>query len=142
LIRSLGKLKRIIFKMKKQAKETIESHNAKEEVHELIMDAAGNSDVIETGFSKSLCPIYKILKEETFSPRGQILNLKAGLYTDILYKSALCMGAEQRSIPLIPFAKIIRKARKVLAEEGRAPMTDEVKKMIEEIKGYLSEPAN
>ena len=120
----------------KAIKETVESHNAREEVRELIQ---GN---LKSGFSKALDPIYKVFKEETVSPRGQLLNLEKGIYSEILYKSALCMGAEQGSLSKTPFAKIMRKARIVLVEEGRAPQalqTEDVKAIIEEIQNYLME---
>ncbi len=123
--------------MKKQIKPkirtTIESHNAREEVRELIQGS------LKSGFSKALDPVYKVIKEETISPRGQLLNMEKGIYSDILYKASLCMGAEQGSLSKVPFSRIIRKARKVLVEEGRASQTEDVKKIVEEIKEYLKE---
>ena len=110
---------------------SIESHNAKEEVFELIMNN------INSGLSKSLDPVYKIIKEETVSPRGQILNLEKGVYNNILYKSTLCMGAEQKSLSNIPFSKIIRKARKVLTEQGLEP--ESVKEVLKQIKSLIEE---
>ena len=113
--------------------ESVDSHNTREEVNDLI------GDVIEIGTSKSLCPIYKITKEESFSPRGQIINLKKGVYTENLYKSALCMGADQKSIPFIPFSKIIRKARKVLIEQDKFLPTEEMAPLLKEINDYIDE---
>ncbi len=110
---------------------TIESHNAKEEVMELI---GGN---INSGLSKSLDPVYRVIKEETISPRGQLLNLEKGVYDNILYKSALCMAAEQKSLSGVPFSKIIRKARKVLTEQGCEP--ESVKEVLKQIKVLIEE---
>ena len=113
---------------------SVESHNAREEVSELMVDN------VHSGFCKALYPVYKVMKEETVSPRGQLLNLEKGIYSpDLLFKSTLCMGAEQSSLSKTPYSKIIRKARNVLVEEGKIPQTEELKTIIDEIKGYLAE---
>ncbi len=110
---------------------SIESHNAKEEVAELL------TDNIHSGMSKSLDPVYRVIKEETVSPRGQLLNLERGIYDQILYKSTLCMAAEQKSLSNISFSRIIRKARKVLTEQGLEPQS--VKEVLKQIKVLIDE---
>jgi hypothetical protein len=113
--------------------DNFQSHNAKEEVIELI------DGVYELGMSKSLDPVFLVLRDESVSPRGQIINLQKGIYTGLLFKSTLCMGSDESSIPPLPFTRVIRKARKVLVEEGIIPQTDEMKSLVEEIKNYLKE---
>lgn len=110
---------------------SVESLNAKEEVRDLIV---GNTN---SGLSKSLDPVYRVIKEETVSPRGQLLNLEKGVYNEILYKSTLCMAAEQKSLSGIPFSRIIRKARKVLTEEELEPQS--VKEVLKQIKVLIEE---
>lgn len=112
--------------------ESISSNNSKEEIKDLLL----GFDI--TGLSKSLDPVYKILKEETVSPRGQLLNLQAGIYSpELLFASTLCMGAEETSLIKTPYTKIIRKARSVIVEEGKMIITPELKPIIEEIKNYV-----
>jgi len=115
----------------KKEEVNVESHNAREEVSELM---AGN---LNSGLSKSLDPVYRIIKEETLSPRGQLLNLRVGNYTDLVYKSTLCMAAEQKSLSKIQFSRIMRKARKVLVEEGREP--ESAKAILIQLQEYLKD---
>lgn len=113
--------------------DSVEIHNAKEEVLELINGS------LNSGFSKILDPVFKATKNEALSSRSQILNLQAGVYSNILYKSTLCMGPDKSSLSRIPISKAIRKARKVLVEAGSIPVTDDVKRIVEIIQEYLKE---
>ena len=44
---------------------TVESENAKEEIKDII------EKCVKCGMCKSLCPVFKIIREETTGPRGR-----------------------------------------------------------------------
>ena len=91
---------------------TIESQNAKEEIEE-ILEAC-----IKCGLCKSFCPVFKIIREETVSPRGFVLQLNNNIYERVIYECNLCMACEEKCPVNIKLCTAFRKARKILVEKG------------------------
>lgn len=92
---------------------TIESENTKQEVQTVI------EKCIKCGLCKARCPVFKILKEETFFPRGQISILEEGIYDKILYSCSLCENCEKDCPVEIKITDAIRKARSILVGEKK-----------------------
>ncbi|MBI2630350.1 (Fe-S)-binding protein [Candidatus Pacearchaeota archaeon] len=107
---------------------TIESENAREEIKEIVKKC------ITCGICKSLCPVFKTIREEKVSPRGKTMLLKKEVYDEIIYKCSLCRGCEQRCPSGIKICSAFKKARKVLVEEGKE--TEANKEMIQNIRTY------
>ncbi len=59
---------------------TIESDNAKEEIKEIIEKCT------KCGLCKELCPVFKIIREEPYSPRGRVIILDNDVYDKIVKK--------------------------------------------------------
>lgn len=108
------------------AKESIEAANAMEEIEEIT------NKCIRCGMCKSLCPVFKIVREETVSPRGKTMILDSKVYDKIVYECSLCKACEQKCPLNLKLCDAFRKARKVLVEQGKE--TKENKEMIKNIK--------
>ncbi len=105
---------------------TIESDNAKEEIKEIV------EKCIRCGLCKSLCPVFKVMREEQFSPRGKAIILDNNAYEKIVYDCTLCRACEEKCPLSLKLCGAFIKARKVLVEEGREP--SEVKEMIKNLQ--------
>jgi len=105
---------------------TIESDNAKEEIKEII------DRCINCGMCKSGDSIFRVMREEQYSPRGKAIMLKNNQYDRILFDDNLSKQCEV-SCPLkIKMHEAIIKARKVLVEEKKEP--EEAKKTIRNLR--------
>lgn len=105
---------------------TIENENAREEVKEII------EKCVKCGLCKGNCPVFRIIREETISPRGKAILLKEKSYNKLIFDCSLCRACEI-SCPLgLKLTNSFRKARTVLAEEGKE--TKENKEMIENVR--------
>jgi Fe-S oxidoreductase len=62
---------------------TIESDNAKEDVKEIV------EKCIKCGMCKPLCPVFKIMREEQYSPRGKAIILDNNAYEKVIYQCNL-----------------------------------------------------
>ena len=105
---------------------TVEADNAKEEVQEIV------EKCVKCGLCKSLCPVFRIVREETISPRGKTMILQENIYDKILYECSLCKACEEKCPLDLKLCEAFRKARKVLAESGKE--TKENKEMIKNIR--------
>jgi len=92
---------------------TIESDNAKEEIQEII------EPCIKCGLCKSFCPVFKVVREETISPRGFVLQFQDDIYTKAIYDCNLCKACEEKCPINIKLCTAFRKARKILVEQGK-----------------------
>lgn len=108
------------------AKTSVEAENAKEEVEEII------EKCVKCGMCKSLCPVFRIVREETISPRGKVLILEKDIYDKIVYECSLCKACEEKCPLNLKLCDAFRKARKVLVESGKE--TKENKEMIKNIR--------
>lgn len=105
---------------------SIEADNAKEEVEEIL------DKCIKCGLCKSICPVFRIMREEALSPRGKAIMLEKGVYEKIIYQCSLCKACEQNCPLNLKLCEAFRKARKVLVEQGKETL--ENKEMIENIR--------
>jgi len=92
---------------------TIESDNAKEEIKEIV------EKCIRCGLCKQLCPVFKIMREEQFSPRGKTILLNNSFYGKIIYQCNLCKACEEKCPLNLKLCEAFLKARKVLVEGGK-----------------------
>ncbi len=105
---------------------TIETDNAKEEVKEIV------EKCIKCGLCKSKDAIFKVMREEQFSPRGKAILLNNGVYEKIVFDDTLSKQCEINCPLKIKMHEVIIKARKVLVEEKKDPV--ENRKMIKNLE--------
>ena len=91
----------------------IESENAKEEVKDIV------EKCIKCGLCKGLCPVFRILREETSGPRGKAIMLDEGIYDNIVFKCCMCRACEERCPLDIKLCEAFLKARQVLSESNK-----------------------
>tara|TARA_Y100000034_G_C6906765_1_gene421094 strand:- start:3000 stop:3347 length:348 start_codon:yes stop_codon:yes gene_type:complete len=105
---------------------TIESDNAKEDIKEIV------EKCIKCGMCKSNDAIFKVLREEQFSPRGKAIMLDKNQYDKIFFEDNLSKQCEVNCPLKIKMHEAIIKARKVLSENKKEPV--EVKDMIDNLQ--------
>lgn len=104
----------------------------KEKLNKEIQDIVGKC--IKCGMCKSLCPVFKTILEEQFSPRGKAILLNEKILNEIVFKCNLC-GACKVKCPLnLELDKAFRNAREVLVLEGKE--LEENKEMIKNIREF------
>lgn len=92
---------------------TIEIDNAKEEIKEII------EKCINCGLCKFNCPVYRILREEKYSPRGKAILLNNDYFNKLIYNCTLCKACEE-SCPLkLKLCDAFLKLRKILIGQGK-----------------------
>jgi Fe-S oxidoreductase len=106
----------------------IEAENAAWEIRDIV------DKCIECGMCKSLCPVFKIIREESISPRGKAKMLKKEIYDKIVYECSLCKACEVKCPANVKLCDAFRKARLVLVEHNKE--TKENKEMIKNIREY------
>ncbi|MBU0957839.1 MAG: (Fe-S)-binding protein [Nanoarchaeota archaeon] len=92
---------------------SIEGENAKEEIEEIL------SKCIYCGLCNSNCGVFRILKEEKVSPRGQILILQDEIIDKIIYACNLCLACEEKCPVNVKVCDAIKKARFAMVESGK-----------------------
>jgi glycolate oxidase iron-sulfur subunit len=106
---------------------TIGSDNAKEEIKEII------EKCMKCGLCKQTDAVYKVMREEQFSPRGKIIILENEDYDEKIFYMDTLSGACEKICPLgIKMHEAVMKARKVLAERNKAPK--EAKEIIKNLE--------
>ncbi len=115
------------MKDKKPSKQQkIESMNALEEASELL------EKCIKCGMCKSLCPVFKILKEEEVSPRGHSILLTNKILQESIFQCNLCKACERKCPLNLKICDAIVKARESLSLEEKNIKTN--KEMIENVR--------
>jgi glycolate oxidase iron-sulfur subunit len=84
------------------------------------------------GLCKHNCPVFAVLLNESFSPRGKSILMKKDMLDEIFYVCALCKACENSCPAGIELPELIRRARTELVEKGVVPEAN--RKMIENIK--------
>lgn len=102
---------------KEQAK--IEAGNLIEEAQEMF------SACIKCGMCKSLCPVFKILKEESISPRGHAILVSEKTLEKSLYQCTLCKMCEKKCPLNIKVTEAVRKAREAIVLNGKGLQSNE-----------------
>jgi len=92
---------------------SIETDNAKEEIKEIV------EKCIKCGRCNLLCPVLKVMREEQYSPRGQIIMLDNGNFEKIIYNCTLCKACEKQCPLNLKLCDAIIKARQVLVEQKK-----------------------
>ena len=105
---------------------TIESDNAKEDVKEIV------EKCIKCGMCKPLCPVFKIMREEQYSPRGKAIILNNNAYEKVIYQCNLCKACEKTCPLNLKLCSAFINARKVLV--GNKKEISGNKEMIENLE--------
>ncbi|MFA4960378.1 MAG: 4Fe-4S dicluster domain-containing protein [Candidatus Pacearchaeota archaeon] len=104
----------------------IETNNLIEEVREVL------SPCIKCGMCKSLCPVFKSLREESVSPRGKAILLSEKTLDKIVFQCNLCKACEEKCPLNLKICEAIRKAREAMVLSKKE--LKENKEMIENIR--------
>ena len=107
------KIKKQIKAEKEEKQENIEIKNAIEEIYEIL------EPCIKCGMCKSLCPVFKVMREEYVSPRGKVIMLSEKNINDIVFMCTLCRACELKCPLNLKICDAIRKAREVLNLRGK-----------------------
>mgnify|MGYP001569825337 CR=1 FL=1 len=91
----------------------IEIDNAKDEIKEII------ESCIKCGLCKSLCPVFRVIKEEHYSPRGRVIMLENNFIEKIVYDCNLCKACEVQCPKNIKLCTAFVNARKILVSQGK-----------------------
>ncbi len=105
---------------------TVEAENAKEEIKEII------AGCMKCGLCKADCPVYKIMREETYSPRGKLLILDSGIFDPIFFSCCNCEACEKACPVGIKLNEAFRKARVVVVEQGKEGKIKQILKNVQE----------
>ena len=110
--------------MKKQ--ESIEYNNVIEEISEIVKPC------INCGMCKSLCPVFKIIREESVSPRGKAIILSDKTIDKIVFQCNLCKACEEKCPLNLKICDAVKKAREAMVLNGKELKENEG--MIENIR--------
>jgi len=104
--------------------DKIEKHNLKEEIKEIV----GNA--LKKGISNDSCAIFRVMREEQYSPKGKALILNNDFYDKTIYYCNLCKACE-KPIFNSRLCEAFLKARQLLVLQKKEPK--KVKEMIENL---------
>ena len=100
-----------------------EEHNLKEEIKEILEKA------FQQGIQNDNCAVFRVMREEQYSPRGKAIILDNGFYEKIVYQCNLCKACEFSGSRL---CEAFNKARQVLVLQNKE--IDKNKEMIENLR--------
>ena len=124
---------------KKAVKKEAKKSNSKKKKQEKI--EAGNliedssiifENCIRCGLCKSLCPVFKTLREEVISPRGHAVLLSEKTLEKAIFQCTLCKACEIKCPVEIKICDGVLKAREALVIKGKGMKKDE--EMVENIR--------
>ena len=115
--------------MEKISKMSVEEKNTKEEIIEIV------EKCIKCGLCKELCPVFKAIREEQYSPRGHAILLSNKIYDKILFDCTLCKACEEKCPLNLKICTAIKKARNILNMKDKEHLKNkEMLKRFEEKK--------
>lgn len=98
-------------KVSKQDK--IHAKNLIEEISEIL------EPCIKCGMCKSLCPVFKTLREEEVSPRGKATLISQKKLDKILFQCNLCKACEEKCPLNLKICDAILKGREAMVLKGK-----------------------
>jgi Fe-S oxidoreductase len=99
--------------------EKIEINNAIEKAKEML------SKCIKCGMCKSLCPVFKVLKEESVSARGHSIYIEEEVLERTLFQCNLCKACEQNCPVNLKICEAVREARFAFNKKKKELKTNE-----------------
>lgn len=108
--------------------DRLEAANLMEEASEIF------DSCIQCGMCKSLCPVFKILKEENVSPRGKGILISDKVMDKIIFQCSLCKGCEQKCPLNVRVCDAVRNVREAMVLKGQGLKENE--EMIENIRKH------
>ena len=106
--------------------DKISAANLMEEASEIF------GSCIQCGMCKSLCPIFKVLKEERVSARSHGILLSEKIMDKVLFECNLCKACEQKCPLDIKICDAIKKGREAMVLTGKGLKSNE--EMIKNIR--------
>ena len=117
---------------KKQQKEKqkreldIEINNVKNEIGEIVEKCT------RCGMCRGLCPVFRVMREEYYSPRGKTILFSEEVFDKIVFQCNLCKSCERKCPLGIRVSEAVRKSRELLVLKGKE--LEENKEMIKNIR--------
>jgi fumarate reductase (CoM/CoB) subunit B len=109
------------------------SEAQKIEAANLMEEASGIfENCVRCGMCKSLCPVFKILKEESVSARGMGIFLSEKVMDKVLFECSLCRACEEKCPLDIKICDAVRKGREAMVLRGKGLKGN--KEMVENIR--------
>ena len=87
---------------------------------------------VNCGMCKSLCPVFKTLRQEEYSPRGKAILLNKKILDKIIFECNLCKACEVKCPLNIKVCDAIKKAREAMVLKGKGLKQNE--SMIDNIR--------
>jgi len=111
---------------------SVEEKNIREEISEIA------EKCVKCGLCKELCPVFKILREEQYSPRGHMILLSNKIYDKMVFDCTLCRACEEKCPLNLKICAAVKKARNILNLKGKenAKNKEILKKLTEEKTAY------
>jgi Fe-S oxidoreductase len=99
-----------------------------------LLEEAGETleQCIKCGMCKSLCPVFKALREERISPRGHSILLQEKILQDSLFECNLCKACEKKCPLNLKICDAILKAREALVLKNKGIESN--KEMIKNVR--------
>ena len=111
----------------------ISEKNAREEIMEIC------EKCIKCGLCKELCPVFKVLREEQYSPRGHAILLSNKIVDEMVFDCTLCKSCEEKCPLNLRLCTAIKRARQVLnlKNKGNSAIAKMLKKLEDNENPYL-----
>jgi len=106
--------------------DNVEIKNAIEEMTEIL------DGCVKCGMCKSLCPVFRVLREEGFGPRGKSIFLSKKMLNEVVWQCTLCKACEKKCPLNLKVWEAVRKAREALVLQGKE--LEQNKDMIKNIR--------
>jgi len=101
-------------------------NQGKIEADNLLEETSGILEkCIQCGMCKALCPVFKALREEQFSPRGKAIMLSSKALDKVIFECNLCKACEQKCPLNIKICDAILKAREASVAKGQGLKSNE-----------------